>query len=1123
MIFPGRDTRHRVLERAWAVLRITDFQLRDKLFDDATLPKRSEPNVGFFVQSLHNVLFPPAEIQAHPTAVTTKIETPAPAPAIKQSPSLHSNTKQGPAAPVGRLTPASSVSSPVSAPVESKSSSASPVVSGLNVASAQVVPNREARGTPPVATSTNPDTRARHPGQVSFPPGTKGSPSVAASQTVPRSTVGDKNGVSSVETNRRATPVAGIAEAVKAGDAVSSPGSTAASVATPHIHPASTDTSPDKEAPPALEAAREKSSSTTSDARSTPSVQPSRNSDQPAGAIIESAEEQLLRESRLSAQTATPRAPSSEPQKPAAAATSSSATAPFKADAATEPEVLDSQEDLPDKMDLDSALMANDQPSTLHTPQQRKASDSIAPEASLQAQSPSKDTQVAERAVTRVSSGAMRLKSVTEIVGGTPRTTNSDRAMMQDFENQLTPLTSTSHSPSSRYRHGRPQSRGQVSTVLFGKQPKRNEEKSVTGDEKEILKPEDDYFTPLFVQGFTNSSSWMQPMEKLLFQANKTIATPDALLALQDHQACKVLRRVYHLQQNDKWSLRQPKRCPEPTRQTSQWDVLLKEVKWMRTDFREERKWKMALARNLAYACAEWHVASPEVRKQMQVPAHIPPQAQAAADVSMTDADEDAPENQPTPDLVSSADSPQNIEELSEDFVETVAPSAIFALQEDDLVFGLRRSPTADRLLDELPMYSSPLQVPKVDPLNPDFDPDALWRRPALPLSKYVEGQMKVVAPVPPRKRSRYEYEDDSSEDEAETLSPSETRIHHMQLPPASDTVSLFKAEMKHTRDRLHAGHQFRPPSEHPMPIQSFYECRSPSQWTQSEDDELRTLVREFTYNWPLISGMLSSRSQFTSGAERRTPWECFERWINLEGLPADMSKTQYFKAYNSRIEAAQRVIMQQNQLAAQQASASGNNTTPLRRRPSTPLRVERRRNQKHLTLIDAMRKLAKKRETQQQKQQQTAAQSAANKKPIDSSSQRLPTKTPRDYSLLRWERDQALAERMAQYAAKQDVQRRVSAQIQAFSGHYPGIGLTCRRRLWQQPEIKVKLVKLQRARRKPLRVAFQQLSRSTMRAPSTGSTESSAITYPVKLRPWRQQQRQRNNKTGHGCHYRPL
>jgi chromatin modification-related protein VID21 len=150
------------------------------------------------------------------------------------------------------------------------------------------------------------------------------------------------------------------------------------------------------------------------------------------------------------------------------------------------------------------------------------------------------------------------------------------------------------------------------------------------------------------------------------------------------------------------------------------------------------------------------------------------------------------------------------------------------------------------------------------------------------------------------------------------------------------------------------------------------------------------------------------------------------------------MQKTQYFKAYNSRIEAAQRVIMQQNQIAAQQASASGGTVTPVRRRPSTPMRVERRRNQKHLTMIDAMRKLAKKRETTIQKQQHTASQNAANKKTNDPMSQR-PTKTPRDYSLLRWERDQALAEKMAQYASRQEAQRRVSSNAANTYDHDSG------------------------------------------------------------------------------------
>jgi chromatin modification-related protein VID21 len=325
-------------------------------------------------------------------------------------------------------------------------------------------------------------------------------------------------------------------------------------------------------------------------------------------------------------------------------------------------------------------------------------------------------------------------------------------------------------------------------------------------------------------------------------------------------------------------------------------------------------------------------------------------------------------------------------------------------------------------------MYGSPLKVLHGDITNPEYDPDAHWRRPALPLSKYVEGEMKLVTASPPRKRSRFNYGNEDSDDEREGAFVADQTVHHVEVPATTDEVALFRPDSKHIRDRLHAGHQFRPPSEHAMPVQSFYECRGPSQWTLVEDDELRGLVREYSYNWSLISNMLSTKSKFQSGAERRTPWECFERWINLEGLPADMQKTQYFKAYNTRIEAAQRVIAQQNQIAVQQANASGGAITPVRKRPSVPLRVERRRNQKHLTLIDAMRKLAKKRETTIQKQQHSASQNSTNKKTNETIAQGQ-KKTPRDYSLMRHQRDQALAEKMAQYAQRQEAQRRAALQ----------------------------------------------------------------------------------------------
>lgn len=634
--------------------------------------------------------------------------------------------------------------------------------------------------------------------------------------------------------------------------------------------------------------------------------------------------------------------------------------------------------------------------------------------------------------------GVARQKPVAEILSEPPR---RSRESLSDHTALVTPTSQSSRQhPQSLLGRSKLVEKSKRSTVVFGKQtkPTGDSDKSLVQNQQKVGQiASDDYFTPLFVQAFASNSKWMRPLDQILHQAHKTLSTPDSYTQILDNQACKVLKRVYHLQHHNKWSLRQPKRCPEPTRQPCHWDVLLKEMKWMRTDFREERKWKMAAARNLAYACAEWVSASIEDRKTLQVDAIIPPKAPAdTREVIMGDVhNPQSSDSQPTPDLIPSADMDSPMEpddEPHEGILDTVAPSAIFALENDDIVFALHQSPTADRLLEELPIYGSPLKVPKSDLTAPEYDPDASWRRPALPLSKFVEGRMELAPNEPPKKRSRYNYVQEDDEDDGVVFG--QLNNSQPRLEPESPDVALFRPENKSFRDRLHAGHQFRPPNEHSMPFQSFYECRSPSQWIQSEDDELKSLVREYSYNWSLISSILSSKSLFSSGAERRTPWECFERWVMLEGLPHDMQKTQYFKLWQGRIESSQQVIrqhqnaMQQQAQQQQQANSNGPVTPIPKRRYNVPLKVERRRNQKHLTMIDAMRKLAKKRETAIQKQQH-AASLAATRKPNETPQQRAPTKTPREYSIMRFERDQAMAERLAERMAQQqrhEAQRRV-------------------------------------------------------------------------------------------------
>ncbi|KAI1206562.1 uncharacterized protein F4807DRAFT_438454 [Annulohypoxylon truncatum] len=634
--------------------------------------------------------------------------------------------------------------------------------------------------------------------------------------------------------------------------------------------------------------------------------------------------------------------------------------------------------------------------------------------------------------------GVARQKPVSEILSAPPK-------LLDDAESGRTTSVipgSQSSRKRSEVQRSKLQGKSNQSMVVFGKQSK-----GAMDSGKALVQScsgagqmaSDDYFTPLFVQAFTSNSKWMRPLDQILHQAHKTLSTPDSYTHIFDNQACKVLKRVYHLQHHNKWSLRQPKRCPEPTRQPCHWDVLLKEMKWMRTDFREERKWKMAAARNMAYACAEWVSSSMEDRKVMQVNAIIPPFAPAdSREVTAGFNHIQDPENQPTPDLIASAESDSPMEpddEPQDGIIDTIAPSAIFALESDDVVFALHQSASADRLLEQLPMYGSPLEVPKFDITAPEYDPDASWRRPALPLSRFVEGRMELTPTEPPKKRSRYNYAQEDDEDDEvvfDQFGGSQPR-----LEPLNAHVALFRPENKSFRDRLHAGHQFRPPNEHTMPFQSFYESRSPSQWIQAEDDELKGLVREYSYNWSLISSILTSRSMFNSGAERRTPWECFERWVMLEGLPHDMQKTQYFKLWQGRIEASQQVIRQHQQQQAQQAqqqqqAGSNGPVTPLpKRRYNVPLKVERRRNQKHLTMIDAMRKLAKKRETALQKQQHNASL-AAMRKTNETPQPRAPTKTPREYSIMRFERDQAMAERLAERMAQQqrhEAQRRAAIQ----------------------------------------------------------------------------------------------
>lgn len=148
-----------------------------------------------------------------------------------------------------------------------------------------------------------------------------------------------------------------------------------------------------------------------------------------------------------------------------------------------------------------------------------------------------------------------------------------------------------------------------------------------------------------------------QPLFKQLQQAKKVLTTQDWMLARDELKSIKAITNIENLKKKNMWSQRQLKRQKTMPRTKTHWDLLLDEMKWMRTDYKEERKWKMANAYMLAQAVMEWHQVpdkssvcikpkSSHPVSDEQVPSSSPPrqiepletEASVSNDVSMPEA-----------------------------------------------------------------------------------------------------------------------------------------------------------------------------------------------------------------------------------------------------------------------------------------------------------------------------------------------------------------------------------------------------------------------------------------------------------------------------------------------------
>ena len=537
-----------------------------------------------------------------------------------------------------------------------------------------------------------------------------------------------------------------------------------------------------------------------------------------------------------------------------------------------------------------------------------------------------------------------------------------------------------------------------------------------------------------------------QPLQSLIAVANKTCNTSNFHVTIRENQENRILKRIYHLQNANRWALRQLERCEEPHPDETFLDHLLLQMKAMRTDFREERKLKLAIAADLAYSCAEWHAASPEERIALQINVKKVPQRSVVED-SQDSQGQDV--SQPTPDLIPSGATETDVESVQDDdlpllhltYAEPAA--ALFTKDFNTTTLDIAATSSTNDLFAELPFYEPTL----IDPPVTKEDIPAV--------SKYVASKIVSTATGPPRKRSRYDYEPEDRTDDPDypTKRPStgtSTSGHATPmtpgflsrkggLEPEMTNVALFAPSNRHLLKRLHDTHAFRPPSEFPMPSTAFLAARLPSQWTWEEDQKLRQLVKDYSYNWSLISDELRTKSTLESQADRRTPWECFERWAGLEGLPQEMHKTSYFKTWFSRLDAASAQVERQQRLQQSQPGSAtpghslqhtSINGIQGRKRHRVPIRIEKKHNSRYIYIMNGIVRRMRKAEAAAHKQQENAkaAQMRKNQAHNDAgmagAKQTKLAATPQELSKIRADRDAKLKEKAEQYRQQMELQR---------------------------------------------------------------------------------------------------
>ncbi|ODV76693.1 uncharacterized protein CANTADRAFT_27719 [Suhomyces tanzawaensis NRRL Y-17324] len=397
------------------------------------------------------------------------------------------------------------------------------------------------------------------------------------------------------------------------------------------------------------------------------------------------------------------------------------------------------------------------------------------------------------------------------------------------------------------------------------------------------------------------------PLIKLLPGSHKVLMTDNFELALLEGKIAVLYSRIEELKRQGKWSLRQPQRFYDPfvylkknKKHTYHWDSMVQEGKWMAADFKESSKYKKACCVIIAQAVKDYWVHGKSVCIKPKEIVHLP--ENLAVDIVKEETSLVAPA-QPGDDEEVKVETPSAIEILDKDTAN--AELATEKIGQDpesidtNLIFS--KNSTADpEVKFSFTDYSkiNDEDIYKYKGSTDDRSPFKLH----VDLNDLKKIDQSIIKNLP--KFSAFEEE--APNGPAPALKPKDTPLIPVSrlLHPFEEDDDWYKIVIKEANNKSNSPDSSGPPEYQKglfgfqshrrfnylkppkPPLIKNIEYRSPTIWLPQDDKYLIHYVAEFCFNWDLISEhLLSSAStlkKYESNIERRTPWQCFERYIQL-------------------------------------------------------------------------------------------------------------------------------------------------------------------------------------------------------------------------------------------------